>query len=147
MEKGSLFSTLSDNEFTVMLDWKTRVKIIKHVAHALSYMHHDCSPPIIHRDISRNNILLNKEMEGFVADFGAARLLDLDSSDQTIVVGTLGYIARELAYNIIVNEKCDVYSFGVLALETVGGKHPGDLLTSLNYLNREGATLESILDK
>ncbi|KAL7614922.1 hypothetical protein Lser_V15G05069 [Lactuca serriola] len=133
MEKGSLFCTLSDNEFTVMLDWKMRVNIIKHVAHALSYMHHDCSPPIIHRDISSNNILLNKEMEGFVADFGAARLLDPDSSDQTIVVGTLGYIASG--------------NFGVLALEIVGGKHPRDLLTSLNYLNREGATLESILDK
>ncbi|CAI9270506.1 unnamed protein product [Lactuca saligna] len=110
-------------------------------------MHHDCSPPIIHRDISSNNILLNKEMEGFVADFGALKLLDPNSSDQTVVVGTLGYIAPELAYNIIVKEKCDVYSFGVLALETVGGKHPGDLLTSLNYSNREGATLESIFDK
>ncbi|CAH1435458.1 unnamed protein product [Lactuca virosa] len=147
MEKGSLFCALSNNEFAVILDWKTRVNIIKHVAHDFSYMHHDCSPPIIHRDISSNNILLNKEMEGFVADFGAARLLDPDSSDQTIVVGTLEYIAPELAYNIIVNEKCDVYSFGVLALETIGGKHPGDLLTSLNYLNQEGATLESILDK
>ncbi|KAL7612388.1 hypothetical protein Lser_V15G05072 [Lactuca serriola] len=138
----SIFCALSDNEFAVLLDWKTRVNIIKQVAHALSYMHHDCSPPIIHRDISSNNILLSKEMEGFVADFGAARLLDPDSSDQTIVVGTL-----ELAYNIIVNEKCDVYSFGVLALEIIGGKHPGDLLTSLNYSNREGATLESIFDK
>ncbi|CAH1435462.1 unnamed protein product [Lactuca virosa] len=147
MEKGSIFCALSDNEFAVMLDWKTRVNIIKQVAHALSYMHHDCSPSIIHRDISSNNILLNKEMEGFVADFGAAKLLDPDSSDQTVVVGTLGYIAPELAYNSIVNEKCDVYSFGVLALETIGGKHPGDLLTSLNYSNREGATLESILDK
>lgn len=147
MEKGSLFCALNNNEFAVILDWKTRVNIIKQVAHALSYMHHDCSPPIIHRDISSNNILLNKEMEGFVADFGAAKLLDPDSSDQTVVVGTLGYIAPELAYNIIVNEKCDVYSFGVLALETIGGKHPGDLLTFLNYSNREGATLESIFDK
>ncbi|KAL7612389.1 hypothetical protein Lser_V15G05073 [Lactuca serriola] len=147
MEKGSLFCALSDNEFAVMLDWKTRVNIIKQVAHALSYMHHDCSPPIIHRDISSNNILLNKEMEGFVADFGAAKLLDPDSSNQTVVVGTLGYIAPELAYNIIVNEKCDVYSFGVLALEIIGGKHPGDFLTSLNCSNREGATLENIFDK
>ncbi|CAI9270503.1 unnamed protein product [Lactuca saligna] len=147
MEKGSLFCALSNTEFAVILDWKTRVNIIKQVAHALSYMHHDCSPPIIHRDISSNNILLNKEMEGFVADFGAARLLDPDSSNQTVVVGTLGYIAPELAYNIIVNEKCDVYSFGVLALETIGGKHPGDLLSSINYSNGKGATLESIFDK
>ncbi|CAH1435461.1 unnamed protein product [Lactuca virosa] len=86
-------------------------------------------------------------MEGFVADFGAARLLDPDSSNQTVVVGTLGYIAPELAYNINVNEKCDVYSFGVLALETLGGKHPGDLLSLINYSNGKGATLESIFDK
>ncbi|KAJ0601754.1 putative protein kinase RLK-Pelle-LRR-XIIIa family [Helianthus annuus] len=178
MEKGSLFCALSDSELAVQVDWIKRVNIIKDVAHALSYMHHDCSPPIVHRDISTNNILLNSEMEGFVADFGAARLLDPDSSNQTAIVGTLGYIAPgictlyhasfmcftllavkiysrsfgiyvhpELAYNMIVTEKCDVYSFGVVALETIGGKHPGDLLSSLNYSTTSGTTLENILDK
>ncbi|KAJ0601752.1 putative protein kinase RLK-Pelle-LRR-XI-1 family [Helianthus annuus] len=147
MEKGSLFCALSDSELAVQVDWIKRVNIIKDVAHALAYMHHDCSPPIVHRDISTNNILLNSEMEGFVADFGAARLLDPDSSNQTVIAGTLGYIAPELAYNMIVTEKCDVYSFGVVALETIGGKHPGDLLSSLNYLTSRGTTLENILDK
>ncbi|MFS7922546.1 putative protein kinase RLK-Pelle-LRR-XI-1 family [Helianthus anomalus] len=93
MEKGSLFCALSDCELAVQVDWIKRVNIIKDVAHALAYMHHDCSPPIVHRDISTNNILLNSEMEGFVADFGVARLLDPDSSNQTAIVGTLGYIA------------------------------------------------------
>ncbi|KAJ0768821.1 putative protein kinase RLK-Pelle-LRR-XI-1 family [Helianthus annuus] len=147
MEKGSLFCALSDGELAVQVDWIKRVNIIKDVAHALAYMHHDCSPPIVHRDISTNNILLNSEMEGFVADFGAARLLDPDSSNQTVTVGTLGYIAPELAYNMIVTEKCDVYSFGVVALETIGGKHPGDLLSFLNYSTSHGTTLENILDK
>ncbi|KAJ0802069.1 putative protein kinase RLK-Pelle-LRR-XI-1 family [Helianthus annuus] len=147
MEKGSLFCALSDSELAVQVDWIKRVNIIKDVAHALSYMHHDCSPPIVHRDISTNNILLNSEMEGFVADFGAARLLDPDSSNQTAIVGTLGYIAPELAYNMIVTEKCDVYSFGVVVLETIGGTHPGDLLSSLNYSTTSGTTLENILDK
>ncbi|KAJ0601740.1 putative protein kinase RLK-Pelle-LRR-XI-1 family [Helianthus annuus] len=147
MEKGSLFCALSDNELAVQVDWMKRVNIIKDVAHALAYMHHDCSPPIVHRDISSNNILLNSELEGFVADFGAARLLDPDSSNQTVIAGTLGYIAPELAHNMIVTEKCDVYSFGVVALETIGGKHPGDLLASLNYLTTRGTTLENILDK
>ncbi|KAJ0768817.1 putative protein kinase RLK-Pelle-LRR-XI-1 family [Helianthus annuus] len=147
MEKGSLFCALSDSELAVQVDWIKRVNIIKDVAHALAYMHHDCSPPIVHRDISTNNILLNSELEGFVADFGAARLLDPDSSNQTVIAGTLGYIAPELAYNMIVTEKCDVYSFGVVAFETIGGKHPGDLLSSLNYSTTRGITLENILDK
>ncbi|KAM0004792.1 putative protein kinase RLK-Pelle-LRR-XI-1 family [Helianthus debilis subsp. tardiflorus] len=147
MEKGSLFCALSDSELAVQVDWIKRVNIIKDVAHALAYMHHDCNPPIVHRDISSNNILLNSELEGFVADFGAARLLNPDSSNHTAIVGTLGYIAPELAYNMIVTEKCDVYSFGVVALETIGGKHPGDLLSSLNYSTTSGTTLENILDK
>ncbi|KAD4178740.1 hypothetical protein E3N88_27331 [Mikania micrantha] len=108
MERGSLFCALSNGELAVEVDSIKR-------------------PPIVHRDISSNNILLNSEMEGFVADFGAARLIDPDSSNHPATVGTLGYIAPELAYNKIVNEKCDVYSFGVVALETIGWKHPGDL--------------------
>ncbi|KAJ0768818.1 putative protein kinase RLK-Pelle-LRR-XI-1 family [Helianthus annuus] len=147
MEKGSLFCALSDSELAVQVDWIKRVNIIKDVAHALAYMHHDCSPPIVHRDISSNNILLISELEGFVVDFGAARLLDPDSSNETVIAGTLGYIAPELAYNMIVTEKCDVYSFGVVALETIGGKHPGDLLSTLNYSTSRGTTLENILDK
>ncbi|KAJ0944564.1 putative protein kinase RLK-Pelle-LRR-XI-1 family [Helianthus annuus] len=147
MEKGSLFCALSDNELAVQVDWLKRVNIIKDVAHALAYMHHDCSPPVVHRDISTNNVLLNSELEGFVADFGAARLLDPDFSNQTVIVGTLGYIAPEHAYNMIVTEKCDVYSFGVVALETIGGKHPGELISSLNYLTGHDAKLENILDK
>ncbi|GJY76062.1 MDIS1-interacting receptor like kinase 2-like protein [Tanacetum coccineum] len=147
MEKGSLFCALSDNELAVEVDWMKRVNIIKDVAHALAYMHHDCNPPIVHRDISSNNILLNSEMEGFVADFGAARLLDPDSSNQTVITGTLGYIAPELAYSMIVSEKRDVYSFGVVALETIGGKHPGELLTYLNSSTSHGTMLENILDQ
>ncbi|GKC78528.1 kinase RLK-Pelle-LRR-XI-1 family protein [Tanacetum coccineum] len=147
MEKGSLFCALNDDELAVKVDWMERVNIIKDVAHALAYMHHDCNPPIVHRDISSNNILLNSEMEGFVADFGEARLLDPDSSNQTVIAGTLGYIAPELAYSMIVNERCDVYSFGVVALETIGGKHPGDLLSSLNYSTSRGTMLENILDQ
>ncbi|XP_076952457.1 uncharacterized protein LOC143626194 [Bidens hawaiensis] len=147
MERGSLFCALSDSESAVDIDWMKRVNIIKDVAHALAYMHHDCNPPIVHRDISTNNILLNSKMEGFVGDFGAARLLDPDSSNRTVIVGTLGYIAPELAFNMIVTEKCDVYSFGVVALETIGGKHPGDLLSLLNHSTGHGIMLENILDK
>nr|KJB33604.1 hypothetical protein B456_006G021100 [Gossypium raimondii] len=93
MENGSLFYALSIDDEAVELDWTKRVNIVKGVAHALSYMHHDCNLPIVHRDISSNNILLNSELEAFIADFGTARLLDPDSSNRTVIVGTYGYIA------------------------------------------------------
>ncbi|GAY32744.1 hypothetical protein CUMW_286600, partial [Citrus unshiu] len=102
------------------------------MAHALSYLHCDCIPSIVHRDISSNNILLNSKLEAFVADFGVARLLHSDSSNRTVVAGTHGYIAPELAYTMVVTEKCDVFGFGVVALEVLMGRHPGDLLSSFN---------------
>ncbi|KAK9190158.1 hypothetical protein WN943_018760 [Citrus x changshan-huyou] len=69
MEMGSLFCILRTDEEAVGLDWTKRVNIVKGMAHALSYLHHHCTPPIVHRDISSNNILLNSEFEAFVADF------------------------------------------------------------------------------
>jgi tRNA A-37 threonylcarbamoyl transferase component Bud32 len=92
-ERGSLFCVLNDEIEAVELDWSKRVNIIKDTAHALSYMHHECIPTIVHRDISSNNILLNNKLEAFVSDFGTAKLLDPDSSNQTLVAGTYGYIA------------------------------------------------------
>ena len=84
---------LSKEDEPNKLDWSIRVRIVKGVAHALSYMHHDCSPPIVHRDISSNNILLNHEYEPCVSDFGTAKLLNADSSNWTARAGTYGYIA------------------------------------------------------
>ncbi|XP_071727317.1 MDIS1-interacting receptor like kinase 2-like [Rutidosis leptorrhynchoides] len=146
MENGILFYALNRSELAVELDWMKRVNIIKDVAHALAYMHHDCNPPIVHRDISSNNVLLNSKMEGFVADFGAARLLDPDSSNQTVIAGTLGYIDPELAYTMIVTERCDVYSFGVVTLEMICGKHPGDLLSTLNRSSGDDILLQDLID-
>ncbi|KAH9735405.1 MDIS1-interacting receptor like kinase 2 [Citrus sinensis] len=128
MERGSLFYVLRDDDEAIELNWTRRVNIVKSVAHALSYLHHDCTPSIVHRDISSNNILLNSNLEAFVADFGTARLLHVDSSNRTLRAGTYGYIAPELAYTMVVTEKCDVYSFGVVALEVLMGTHPGELL-------------------
>ncbi|XP_042942372.1 MDIS1-interacting receptor like kinase 2-like isoform X2 [Carya illinoinensis] len=124
IEKGSLLSVLSNDLEAVELDWSNRMNIIKGTAHALSYLHHECIPSILHRDISSKNILLNSEFQAFVSDFGTTKLLDHDSSNQTLVAGTYGYIAPELAYTFAVTEKCDVYSFGVVALEILMGRHP-----------------------
>ncbi|KAM5575776.1 hypothetical protein ABKV19_014628 [Rosa sericea] len=123
---------LGKDEEVKELGWSKRLNIVKGVAHALCYMHHDCLPPIVHRDISSKNILLDDEYEACVSDFGTAKFLNPDSANWTALAGTYGYIAPELAYTMEVNEKCDVYSFGVVTLETVMGRHPGDLLSSLS---------------
>ncbi|KAL5721419.1 non-specific serine/threonine protein kinase [Ranunculus cassubicifolius] len=110
-------------------------------------MNHDCNPPIIHRDVSTNNVLLSVELEACVSDFGTARLIQPDSSNQTLVVGTYGYIAPELAYTLVVTEKCDVYSFGVVALEIMMGKHPGDFIATLSTTTGQSVLLKDLLDQ
>ncbi|WJX81481.1 non-specific serine/threonine protein kinase [Trifolium repens] len=107
-------------------------------------MHHDCSPPIVHRDISSKNILLDLEYVAHVSDFGTAKLLNPNSSNWTSFAGTFGYAAPELAYTMEVNEKNDVYSFGVLALEILFGKHPGDILSNSLQWIIMGSTLDTM---
>ncbi|XP_077233748.1 uncharacterized protein LOC143876030 [Tasmannia lanceolata] len=145
-ERGSLAGILTSEEEAMELNWIKRVEIIKGVAHALSYMHHDCSIPIVHRDLSSNNILLDLEYEACVSDFGTARLLKPDSSNWSIVAGTCGYIAPELAYTMRVTEKCDVYSFGVVTLEVLMGRHPGELIPVLLSSSAQNILLKDVLD-
>ncbi|XP_058094834.1 MDIS1-interacting receptor like kinase 2-like [Magnolia sinica] len=147
MERGSLASILSNDRGAAELEWTLRVKVIKGVAHALSYMHHDCTQPIVHRDLSSNNVLLNSELEACVSDFGTARLLIPDSSNWTTLAGTYGYIAPELAFTMRVTEKCDVYSFGVVALEVMVGRHPRELISSLSSPSRHDTLLKDMLDQ
>ncbi|PON33359.1 Tyrosine-protein kinase [Parasponia andersonii] len=147
IERGSLFCVLSNDVEAVELDWSKRVNIIKGTAHALSYMHHDCNPSIVHRDVTSTNILLNSKLEALVSDFGTAKLFDPDSSNQTMLAGTHGYLAPELAYTLAITEKSDVYSFGVVALETLMGKHPGELMLSLSSSSVQNLLLSEVLDQ
>ncbi|KAI8013059.1 MDIS1-interacting receptor like kinase 2 [Camellia lanceoleosa] len=150
MERGSLFCSLrTDADVDVdaiELGWTLRVNIVEAISHSLSYLHHDCTPPIVHRDISSNNILLNSKWEAFVSDFDTAKLLHLDSSNQTVIASTYGYFAPEFTYTMVVTKKCDVYSFGVVALETIMGRHPGELLSSLESPSAPNIMLADVLD-
>ncbi|KAL7187073.1 hypothetical protein ACSBR1_037194 [Camellia fascicularis] len=122
---GSLDEAL--HERSEQLDWDTRLHIIMGAAKGLAYLHHDCSPRIIHRDIKSSNILLDGNFEARVSDFGLAKLLeDEESHITTIVAGTFGYLAPEYMQSGRATEKTDVYSFGVLVLEVVSGKRPTD---------------------
>ncbi|KAH7690903.1 Non-specific serine/threonine protein kinase protein [Dioscorea alata] len=132
MERGCLGASLRSEQEAMELDWIKRVGIVRDIAQALSYLHHDCAPPIVHRDITSNNILLDEEYKACVSDFGISRLLKPNSSHWSVLAGTFGYMAPELAYATRVTEKCDVYSFGIVALEVIHGMHPGDLLNNLS---------------
>ncbi|KAH7424869.1 hypothetical protein KP509_11G028700 [Ceratopteris richardii] len=105
------------------LDWGKRYKIAVDAARGLHYLHHDCSPLIVHRDVKSNNILLDSKYEAHVADFGLAKVLEYSES-MSLVAGSYGYIAPEYIYTLKVDEKSDIYSFGVVLLELLSGRRP-----------------------
>ncbi|XP_057951320.1 probable leucine-rich repeat receptor-like protein kinase At5g63930 [Malania oleifera] len=95
MPAGTLFDVLHHHESHLILNWDSRYRIAFGIAQALSYLHHDCVPRVIHRDIKSENILMDSELEPKIGDFGLAKLgCDFDaSSTRSSIVGTLGYIA------------------------------------------------------
>ncbi|CAN1139290.1 LRR receptor-like serine/threonine-protein kinase FEI 1 [Linum perenne] len=149
---GSLDEVL--HERSEQLDWDARLNIIVGAAKGLAYLHHDCSPRIIHRDIKSSNILLDGNLAARVSDFGLAKLLeDEESHITTIVAGTFGYLAPEYMQSGRATEKTDVYSFGVLVLEVISGKRPTDasfiekglnIVGWLNYLATENRQREIV---
>ncbi|GLU22214.1 hypothetical protein SLE2022_383050 [Rubroshorea leprosula] len=108
-----------------VMSWKTRMRIALGAAKGLAYLHEDCRPKIIHRDIKAPNILLDESFEAKVADFGLAKYsLDTDTHISTRVMGTFGYLAPEYASTGKLTEKSDVFSFGVVLLEMITGRRP-----------------------
>ncbi|XP_055825984.1 proline-rich receptor-like protein kinase PERK1 isoform X2 [Solanum dulcamara] len=109
------------------LSWETRMRITLCSARGLAYLHEECHPKIIHRDIKASNILLDDNFDAKVADFGLARLnYDTDTHVSTRVMGTFGYLAPEFALTGKLTEKSDVFSFGVMLLEIITGRRPID---------------------
>ncbi|RID53051.1 hypothetical protein BRARA_G00478 [Brassica rapa] len=105
------------------LEWGTRQKICVGIARGLAFLHEDSAVKIIHRDIKGTNVLLDKDLNSKISDFGLARLHEDEKSHITTkVAGTIGYMAPEYVMRGHLTEKADVYSFGVVAMEIVSGK-------------------------
>ncbi|XP_057450618.1 receptor-like protein kinase isoform X2 [Lotus japonicus] len=128
MPNGSLHDVLHEKNPPASLEWNIRYKIAVGIAHGLTYLHYDCDPPIVHRDIKPKNILLDSDMEPHIGDFGIAKLLDQAStSNPSICVpGTIGYIAPENAYTAANSRESDVYSYGVVLLALITRKKAVD---------------------
>ncbi|KAJ4956506.1 hypothetical protein NE237_013289 [Protea cynaroides] len=127
MNNGSLGEALHDKQGgKLLVDWVSRYNVAVGVAHGLAYLHHDCHPPVIHRDVKSNNILLDENLEPRIADFGLAKMMVQKNQTVSMVAGSYGYIAPEYGYTLKVDEKSDVYSYGVVLMELLTGKRPLD---------------------
>lgn len=125
------------------MDWQTRKRIAVGAARGLLYLHEQCDPKIIHRDVKAANILLDDVCEAVVGDFGLAKLLDhSDSHVTTAVRGTVGHIAPEYLSTGQSSEKTDVFGFGILLLELVTGLRALDFGKSVC---QKGAMLDWVI--
>ncbi|XP_010552132.1 PREDICTED: probable leucine-rich repeat receptor-like serine/threonine-protein kinase At3g14840 [Tarenaya hassleriana] len=124
LENNSLARALFGPEATqIKLDWPTRQKICVGIARGLAYLHEESRLKIVHRDIKATNVLLDKELDPKISDFGLAKLDEEENTHiSTRVAGTFGYMAPEYAMRGHLTDKADVYSFGVVALEIVCGR-------------------------
>lgn len=114
------------------LDWFTRMKIALHAAKGLEYLHDKANPPVIYRDLKSSNILLDKEFNAKLSDFGLAKLGPVGDKSHVSsrVMGTYGYCAPEYQKTGQLTVKSDVYSFGVVFLELITGRRAIDTTRS-----------------
>ncbi|KAK7336914.1 hypothetical protein VNO77_17467 [Canavalia gladiata] len=155
MHNGNLGDALHGRQATrLLVDWVSRYNVALGVAQGLAYLHHDCHPPVIHRDIKSNNILLDANLEARIADFGLAKMMIQKNETVSMVAGSYGYIAPEYGYALKVDEKIDVYSYGVVLLELLTGKRPldpmfGESVDIVEWIRRkirDNKSLEEALD-
>ncbi|GLT60887.1 hypothetical protein SLA2020_336290 [Shorea laevis] len=133
MENNSLARAIfGHEEHQLNLDWTTRKKICLGIARGLAYLHEESRLKIVHRDIKATNVLLDKDLNAKISDFGLAKLDEEENTHiSTRIAGTIGYMAPEYAMRGYLTDKADVYSFGVVALELVSGK------SNTNYRPKE----------
>ncbi|KAG8635357.1 hypothetical protein MANES_16G025500v8 [Manihot esculenta] len=145
---------LGPKNTTIQLDWRKRSAICLGIARGLAFLHEELDPHIVHRDIKASNVLLDKEFNPKIGDFGLAKLFpDNVTHISTRVAGTTGYLAPEYAMGGQLTMKADVYSFGVLILEIISGRSSAKaswggmekLLLELAWqLHEEGKLLELV---
>ncbi|CAJ2673039.1 unnamed protein product [Trifolium pratense] len=144
MPRGSLdkylFNQSSELEvqYSKVLDWKTRNGVIRDVAQALDYLHNGCEKRVLHRDIKASNIMLDLDYVAKLGDFGLARTIQKRNETHHStkeIAGTPGYMAPETFLTGRATVETDVYAFGVLVLEVVCGKRPGNMYARDDYKN------------
>ncbi|XP_045087606.1 LRR receptor-like serine/threonine-protein kinase SIK1 [Aegilops tauschii subsp. strangulata] len=147
MENGSLWDLLHGPSKKVKLDWDTRLRIAVGAAQGLAYLHHDCNPRIVHRDVKSSNILLDEHFEAHLSDFGIAKCVPAAKTHaSTYVLGTIGYIDPEYARTSRLNEKSDVYSFGIVLLELLTGMKAVDNDSNLHQLIMSRADDNTVME-
>ncbi|KAL0306806.1 UNVERIFIED_CONTAM: putative LRR receptor-like serine/threonine-protein kinase [Sesamum radiatum] len=133
MPNGNLDKWLHSSD--CFLNFEQRLGTMIDVACAVEYLHHGYSSPIVHCDLKPTNVLLDEDMVAHVSDFGIAKLL---TEDQLIVqtrnLGTIGYVAPEFGSTGLVSTMVDVYSYGILLIETFTRKKPTDEMFSAELM-------------
>uniref|UniRef100_A0A803MFP6 non-specific serine/threonine protein kinase n=1 Tax=Chenopodium quinoa TaxID=63459 RepID=A0A803MFP6_CHEQI len=133
MKNGTVYDQLHQGEDGdgCSMEWQTRLKISIGAARGLAWLHHNCNPRIIHRNISSKCILLDADFEPKISDFGLARLMNpIDTHLSTFVngeFGDIGYVAPEYSRTLVATPKGDVYSFGTVLLKLVTGERPNQV--------------------
>ncbi|KAF8391343.1 hypothetical protein HHK36_023647 [Tetracentron sinense] len=125
MENGSLDKRVFECEESLILKWEDRIRVLKDVAAGVLYLHEGWEARVLHRDIKASNVLLDKDMNGRLADFGLARMHGHGQTASTSrVIGTVGYMAPEVVRSGRASAQTDVFGFGVLILEVACGQRP-----------------------
>ncbi|XP_031259906.1 L-type lectin-domain containing receptor kinase VII.1-like [Pistacia vera] len=150
MENGSLDKRIFECDESKMLSCEERIRILKDVASGVSYLHEGWEKKVLHRDIKASNVLLDKDMNGRLGDFGLARMHSHGQvASTTRVVGTVGYLAPEVITTGRASAQTDVFGFGILVLEVMCGRRPieagkPNLVEMVSQMMVEGKLLDAL---